>query len=221
MMINYILAFLTASFMVLSNLVNKELQDDYEVRTHKSWLRLTTIAWLLGGIDGCVAAYLTNQYGQQSDIMPLTILGSIITYLAVQTLYTDINILQGDRWTLRLGYSLSIILSFYYIFTEYRGFMLEVELFTLVLLLLAFLILFIFSPIGASDIRALAVMFPLPMVMNTSVAVYSFFGVIVFAAVVQGVWQHEAKAKIPVPVLPFFLLPYVFFIPAFSLLAKF
>lgn len=218
MTLNIALAFFTATIMLSSNLVNKPLQENYELETGKSWFRLTLISWLLSGIDGSLAAYITQQYGNSYDIMYLTILGSVITFLAVQTLFTDISILQGDRWTLRIGYVISIALSFIYVYTEYSGPVQTVELFTLGLLLAALFILFIFSPIGASDVRALAVMFPLPMVINTGVAAYSFIGVMVFAMIVQTIWQHQAKAKIPVPVLPFFLLPYVFFIPTFSVL---
>lgn len=218
MTINIALAFFTATIMVASNIVNKPLQERYELETGKSWFTLTMLSWLFAGVDGSIAAYITQQYGNSYDIMYLTILGSVITFLAVQTLFTDISILQGDRWTLRIGYLISTTLAFMYTFTEYSSGVQLAILITLGLLLFALFLLFLFSPIGASDVRALAVMFPLPMVINTGVAAYSFFGVIIFAMIVQTVWQHQAKAKIPVPVLPFFLLPYVFFIPAFSVL---
>lgn len=113
---------------------------------------------------------------------------TISTYVLVQSFFTDFRILKINRNILRVGYTAMYLLAMYNVFTN--------ELFSLnkVGLLIftgVIVFMFIFSPIGASDVRMIAVAMPFVVSIGGLSAVVLF----AFSLVLVGIGM-EIKNRI-------------------------
>lgn len=96
---------------------------------------------------------LSNNYNPQ--FLPFAV--TITAYITVQSFMTDLKIFMINRNILRVAYISMYTVSIYNIFTND---LFRINLLALVVFTILLAVIFIFSSIGASDVRAMAVALP-------------------------------------------------------------
>lgn len=211
-----------ASAMTLSNNKNYEIQQEYELLTKKSWQNLSILSVIFGIFLGTFSYYGMVASENENEAYYFAIYAAILGYSAIMSIYTDFALLKVDRYMLRLGYFFVFILSAIYTAMNYFGILRGANITELALIYATLFALFIFSPIGASDVRALAIILPFPFLVGNMMGLALFIVTTLFVAFEVWLWQHKMKmGKIPVPILPYMFLPYVIASPMFGYLINY
>lgn len=122
-----------------------------------SW-RNVIISSNVAGFLGGVLLLVISHYGNVTmNSFVYVFSGTVFSYILVQSFMTDLRILLINRNILRVAYISMYLLGLYNIFSgeQFRS-----NLFAFVTFTILIFILFMFSSIGASDIRAIAVCMP-------------------------------------------------------------
>lgn len=218
-MSNYILiAFTTSAIMMLSNTKNQDFQEKYEFTLNRHWWKLTFLSLIVGGALGSIC-YQSLVLSDRSEIaLYFDIFGAVVGYCATQSIYTDFALYEVDRYTLRIGYIITFILSIIYTFNEYFSDQRTTIFILLILSYASILGLFIFvGGVGASDIRAYAILFPFLFLVSV-LGIVTFFIMLAYVSIIVGVKQFQAHEKIHVPILPDMFLPYLIIVPLYGFL---
>lgn len=213
-----IISLIIGCIMALSNYKNWQLQDEYEITTQKSWTTLTMICVLASVALGTLSCWGTLMSSFTSEAYYFTIIGAVVGYAGVMSIYTDIPLYKVDRYMLRIGYVIVLVTSLTYALTQYAATLQLYTLYMIAFVYVALFILFLFSGVGASDIRALSIILPFLFVAHVTVGVVTFIVAIIFVSIVVHRWQRKAKEKIPVPILPYIFLPYFFILPTYGII---
>lgn len=123
------------------------------------WNRVLIYSTVAGLVSGILSSVLIVVNSLPMELNPffLPFATSVTAYITVQSLITDIRTLLINRYILRVAYISMYIISLYNVLTNelFKQNLLALIIFTTVLLLI-----FIFSSLGASDVRAIAVALP-------------------------------------------------------------
>lgn len=138
-----------------------------------NWSKVMLYSNLAGIIAGLLSTLTIFYYDMPKELNPYLIpfATTITAYITIQSLLTDLKILLINRNILRVSYIAMYIISLYNVLTNeiFRSNLSALILFTIVLLLL-----FVISPIGPSDIRAIAVALPFVISIGGYLAIQLF-----------------------------------------------
>lgn len=222
MLNSLVIALLTSSLMLLANFKNYEFKREFEFLAPISLRTLDLMSIYSGTFLGVLSYYGSIISDHQSDAIYFTILGSLIGYIAIYVSYTDFLFLKADRWTLRIGYLIVLVMNIFYTVTQYVSYSQASAITSLFIIYFLLFIIFIFSGVGASDVRAISIILPFLFIVNNTIGLLSFIIAIFYIAIVMVFWHHKVHdRRAPVPILPYLILPYVFIVPLFGLLTDY
>lgn len=158
-MITYIAGIIIALLVLgLGERLKNETKEVYVSEGH-SWSKvilLSNLFAIIGGILIIVILEYTNLPKEFApELLPFAV--TITTYITAQSFMTDLKILMINRNILRVAYISMYVISLYNVIANetFKHNWVALLLFTLLLVFI-----FIFSSIGASDVRAMAVALP-------------------------------------------------------------
>ena len=221
-----VIAFFTSALMGASNLKNFEIQKEFEFKSHISWRNLSLMSFVFGGILGTSSYYEMIASNNSSNALFFTIIGAVVGYVAIQAFYTDFQLLKVDRYTLRLGYLIVLVLSTVYTVDQFVAYTQMYFVYMLLAIYFSMIVLFLFSGVGASDVRSIAIVLPFLFVVNATVGFVSFVLVLLYISIIMVFWQRKVGRdrngkKQPVPILPYMFLPYMIIVPFYGDLINF
>lgn len=212
----------TLIVMLLSEALNKDTKNAYEnefgIGSWRSVPIYSSIAGLCGGILAATGGYI---WGEGYLFLYLANFGSVLGYISMQSIITDFPIHRVDRYMLRIGYIDTLFLTFIYLTTTYHNEALTLFALPVITTYFALYLIFIFSSIGASDVRAMIVFLPFFVAVHMSIALLSFLAVGAIIAVIMTVTKIKNKnPKYSVPILPYLTVPYLILAPLLPLLVE-
>lgn len=163
--------------MNLGELLPNETKSVY-VEKGYNWnnvLICSNVAALLGGM----LSYYTASTSDFDINFGVTLAATILSYLSIQSIMTDFRTLLINRNILRVAYISMYALTIYNLiaYDYYKVNTIMVVVFTVLLFLI-----FLFSSIGASDVRAMMVSIPYVVSIEGYIAIYMFLVVLLLIA---------------------------------------
>lgn len=184
-MITYIAGILIALLVLgLGELLKNETKEVY-VKEGYSWSKVILLSNLFAIIGGiliiAILEYTNIPKEFAPELLPFAI--TVTAYITAQSFMTDLKILMINRNILRVAYISMYAISLYNITTNemFKHNWLALLLFTLLLIFI-----FIFSSIGASDVRAMAVALPYVLSIGGYDAIGLFVISLLFVAAAMG-----------------------------------
>lgn len=162
----YLLSAVIAVALLLlgENIKPNDTKVEYLKRGY-NWNNVLIVSSVSGLAVGLVSAWLTFQADLPSELNPylLPFVTAIVGYITAQSMLTDFRTFMINRSILRVAYILSYLAAILNIVTSdlLRPNWLTLSVFTIVLI-----VLFFIAPIGASDIRMMAVGIPYSISIN-------------------------------------------------------
>lgn len=187
----YVLSAVIAVALLLlgENIKPNDTKVEYVKRGY-NWNNVLIVSSVSGLAMGLVSAWLTFQADLPPELNPyfLPFVTSIVGYITAQSILTDFKILLINRNILRVAYVLSYIVALLNIVTSewLRPNWLTLSVFTITLI-----VLFFIAPIGASDIRMMAVGIPYSISINGMDGI--FLLAITLIIVAAGMAIHRLK----------------------------
>lgn len=217
-----IILLVTLYFLTRSEKFNFEIKRDYEdIFGWGSWRKnvygYSVIGSLMGGFLAGYGAYI---WSQNFYFYYFVSFGAVMGYIATQSILTDPSLHQVDRYMLRISYVITGFLTLLLILNSYQN-MSAILAFAAPVLstYLGLFILFLFSGIGASDIRAIVVFLPFLEAVHMPTAFISLVAVTVFITIFMTVKKVQTKnPRLAVPILPYLTVPYVIISPIIPLI---
>lgn len=161
--------------------LKNETRLEYESKGY-NWSKVILYSNLISIIAGLFVALCLHLLDAPKEINPYIVPAAttISTYVLVQSFFTDFRILKINRKILRVSYFVM------YLFALYNVFFVEMFehnknglwIFTGVIILI-----FILSPIGASDVRMIAVSLPYIVSLGGVDAIFIFAVSLIFVAI--------------------------------------
>lgn len=182
----YFVAVIVAlALLAFGETLKNETKDEYVERGY-SWSKVLIYSNLFAIIGGISSIWVINYTGLGKEWNPsLIVFGSTISsYITLQSFMTDLRILKINRKILRVSYLTMYGLSLYNVITveEFRQNWIALLVFTLLLIGI-----FIFSSIGASDVRAIAVGMPFVISMGGFTGIQMFTVTLLLVALGMGI----------------------------------
>lgn len=150
--------FVALAILGVGETLKNDTKNTYKAKGY-SWRNVVLFSNLAGLIGGLLVLIVTEQSNISAELNPASTVfaGTVFAYILIQSFMTDLRILLINRKILRVAYITMYILALYNIFTveAYKVNWLALVVYTFVLFGL-----FLFSSIGASDVRAMAVCIP-------------------------------------------------------------
>lgn len=144
--------------LFLGELLKNETKEEY-VKKGYSWAKVLVFSNLFAILSGLFTAYfiMNSNKLEELNLYLIPFATTIISYITIQSYMTDMKILMINRNILRVAYVSMFGVTIYNLVSNdiFKSNTIPVLLFTGIIVLL-----FIFSSIGASDIRAIAVALP-------------------------------------------------------------
>lgn len=214
-----IIIIFTVAIMLLSETMNNDTKNYYEKEFGiGSWRNIpfySSVAGILGGILAAIGGYI---WGEGYLFFYLANFGTVLGYISMQSVITDFPIHKVDRYMLRIGYIDTFFLTFIYLFTTYQGQSFSFFSIPVITTYFALYLIFIFSNIGASDVRAIIVFLPFFVAVHMMIALLSFLAVGFIIAVIMTFAKIKRKnPKYSVPILPYLTIPYLILAPLLPL----
>lgn len=168
---SYILSIVIGvALMNLGELLPNETKKVYIDKGY-SWNNVLIYSNLAAVIGGSLSLFMILRAELSMDIGQASVpfAATIISYITIQSLMTDIRTLLINRNILRVAYVSMYILTIYNLiaYDTFKVNTYMVAVFTVVLLLI-----FLFSSIGASDVRAMMVAIPYASSIGGYIAIY-------------------------------------------------
>lgn len=216
--------FVVVMMSITSLTFNKTLIFEYnginEQNRKSTWnnLVLKSAIWgiLLGLLSVAILLYTSSKVS-----LSIVLMSTVIGYALRQTVTTDFFLHKGDRYMLRMGYIIAFCGILDKVFTEYTNYIeAQLVIYMAIVTYVALIILFIFSNVGASDIRGYMIVLPFTLAYNIKLGLTFFILINIFIIIEMTAQQVKAKKKIRIPILPYILLPYAAFIPLLPLITK-
>lgn len=165
-----------------------------EVYTEKGHNWKTMLIWsnITAVFLGALSVYLvtSKQLPNYTATLPFAV--AITSYISVQSLFTDLRTTLINRNILRVAYLSMYVLALYNIFTNSP---LRENLAALISFTVLLIVLFIFSPIGASDIRAIAVGLPFSLSIGGYFSLYLLLVSLIAAAIFVAIRREREVLK--------------------------
>lgn len=212
----------TLVIMLFSEVLNKGTRGTYEEKFgFGSWKNVPFYSALAGLLSGILAATGGYVWGEGYLFLYLANLGTVIGYISMQSIITDFPIHKVDRYMLRIGYIDTFFLTFIYLFTTYQGAAFNLFATPVMTTYIALFLIFMYSNIGASDIRAVVMFLPFFVAVHMTVALLSFLVVGIMIAVIMSITKIRLKdPTYAVPILPYLTVPYMILTPFLPLLVE-
>lgn len=221
MLTYFVISLYVSLAMSFANLLNSRFRADYEKQyslgmTNVNWSTLTLLSMIFGTVFGTFTAYCMQLSNLPQNIIYFNILGAVIGYISTQAYYQDFLFSRVDSWVLRIGYLIVLILSTAYTFTQFKGFSFFVALYMLIFLYLSLILVFLFSTVGASDVRGLAILLPFMFVVNNTLGLFAFVLSLVYSSIFLSLYHKKHGKRTSMPVLPYIIFPYLIIIPLYG-----
>lgn len=213
----------TVFLLYLTGGFNRETKNAYEDKFGPmSWKPIPGLSVKWGLLSGLAAGVGGYGWGNGQYFVFLCSFGATLGFVSMQAWLTDNGIHKVDRYMLRVGYLITLGLTGVYLYERYKvPEVLIVNAIPVVLTYIGIVLLFLFSSIGPSDIRAIAVFLPLIVAFNPIFAAISFIVVLIFVGALVSYKQKISNdPKLAVPILPYLTMPYMVIAPFLPLLAK-
>lgn len=172
MVYNFIAILLALVMLIAGEKLKNETKTIY-IKEGYSWSKVLIYSSFSALIGGLLSLFLIEIYSIPEHIESyLIVFGvTVASYITTQSFMTDLRVLLINRNILRVAYISMYLIGVYNIaFNEsFRGNLVPFIAFTVLLI-----ILFLFSSIGASDIRAIAVLMPFVVSIGGFFAVQLF-----------------------------------------------
>lgn len=208
------------AIMLLSEIFNTDTKNSYEEKYGKgSWKNVLIGSIFFGVVSGYLSGLGAGFSADKYLMLYLANFGTIVGYVSYQSIITDPALHKVDRYMLRIGYIDSLFLTILYLFKMYgNGEALLAFSIPIILIYVVLIVMFIFSSIGPSDVRAIAVFLPFIAAVNLSLSLFSLLIVTVITMIFMTYKKHkEHNPKYAVPILPTLMVPYMFLVPIFPL----
>lgn len=184
-MIQYIIGVILALVLLaLGEKMENETKDVYVDKGH-SWSKVILYSNLVAIIGGSLMIGILNYTSIPDKFNPelLPFAVTITAYITAQSFMTDLKILMINRNILRVAYISMYAISLYNIIENeiFRQNWVALTLFTILLMGI-----FMFSSIGASDVRAIAVALPFVISIGGYDAIVLFVITLLMVSVVMG-----------------------------------
>ena len=147
----------------------------------------SSISAIIGGILSTIIILKTGMPRKLNPFL-LPFAMSVTTYITVQSLMTDLRIKLINRFVLRIAHISMYFISIYNIATNE---LFNQNLLALVAFTTALIIIFLFVPIGASDVRALAVVLP----YTISIGGYLAIRMLIVTLIVVALFMYIHRRK--------------------------
>lgn len=167
---------------------DKYIKDGY------SWNKViiySNLAALVGGLTSTITIITTNMTGTLNPVF-LPFATAITAYITVQSVMTDLKTLLINRNILRVAYVSMYIISVYNVTTND---LFKINMMALVTFTAALIFIFIFSSIGASDVRAIAVALPYVISVGGYIAIQMLIATLFVVAVVMFIKRQSSVKK--------------------------
>lgn len=167
--------------LALGELLKNQTKEKY-IEEGYSWKGVLFWSNLLSIPLGLITAFVVMNHPKLEElnlhVIPFAV--TIVAYITVQSYKTDMKILMINRNILRVAYLSMYVATVYNLISNdlFRANVLPVGLFTVLIG-----ILFIFSSIGASDIRAIAVALPFVVSIGGFDAIIMFIYTLIAVAI--------------------------------------
>ena len=145
------------------------------------WNKVIIYSNLMAILAGALSTFVILKTNMPSELNSflLPFATTITTYITIQSIMTDLKVLLINRYILRVAYISMYAISIYNIATND---LFKYNLMALVVFTVALVIIFIFVPIGASDVRALAVALPYTISIGGYLGIQMLIGTLVLVA---------------------------------------
>lgn len=213
-----------AGLVLLVNSVYRKPDSEWfnESKSSKKWRSINLLSFIISVVFGTLTQFTMQDFFPTDFKIISGVFSTLLTYISVQSLFTDFYDRRVDRKGLRIACLISLFLGFYLIVQND-----PIYIFLYVFyLILAISTLFFISPstkepfIGQSDSRAiiLVVLSAFP-VLGISYFNMAAFGVVLLV-LLYGVFLSFKlkdfniffKNKVSMPMVPFILIPYAVFV---------
>lgn len=216
-----IVILVTLGLLAMSERVNSGVKDEYVKEFGpNSWDKVFLYSLLMGAASGSASAIGGFLWNESFLFYYLACYGTVIGYIGMQAIITDPALHKVDRYMLRIGYVITGTLTVMLLIQSYPNPQ-ALKFFSLPILLtyVVLFLMFLFSNIGASDIRAIIVFLPFLEAAHMSLALITFFFVaaLTMAFMMYKKWRTN-DLSYAVPILPVLMVPYIFITPIFPLL---
>lgn len=184
-MIQYIIGVLLALVLLaLGEQMKNETKDVY-VEKGYSWSKVIFYSNLVAIIGGSLMIGILSYTSIPDKLNPglLPFAATITAYITAQSFMTDLKILMINRNILRVAYLSMYAMSLYNVIENdiFRQNWIALALFTGLLMGI-----FIFSSIGASDVRAIAVALPFVISIGGYDAIMLFIATLLLVSIIMG-----------------------------------
>lgn len=212
----------TLILLSMSEGMNYRVRDNYEDKFGvDSWRPVYINSLIIGAMSGVITVIGSNILSTGQITLYLANFGTIVGYIGMQSIYTDLSIKQVDRWVLRIGYLDVFVITLIYMFSMFSGNALRAASMPIIGLYFGLAIIFLFNAIGSSDVRTFAIILPFMLVVNIPVGIISFIIVIAIAAIAMFIKKVKAKDPLlKIPIIPYLIVPYIFLMPFMELLLE-
>lgn len=154
------------------------------------WNKVLVFSNSVAIIAGVFSSAILVYKGTPQELNPffLPFATTVTAYITAQSLMTDLKVLLINRYILRVAYLAMYVISIYNIRTNdlFAGNAKALVIFTLVLFFI-----FMFIPIGASDVRSLAVAMPYTLSIGGYLGIELLIVTLLLTAL--GMWIHRRK----------------------------
>ena len=190
-MIVYLISTAIALAVLLlgEKLLPNETKEVYKEKSY-DWNKVIIYSSIAGLAGGLLSTLVIIKTGMPSELNPflLPFATTITAYITTQSLMTDLKVLLINRFILRVAYISMYLISIYNIATNQ---FFSQNMLALVIFTIALVIIFIFVPIGASDVRALAVALP----YTISIGGYLGIQMLIFTLFVVAFFMYLHRRK--------------------------
>lgn len=207
--------------LLYSELLNSEIKNTYELNFGmNSWHSVRQNSIIVGICSGITAGIGSYIWNDGHYFYYLVNISTLLGYISMQAIMTDYSLHKVDRYLLRIAYIDTFLITTYSLLSQYKDLeALKMYATPVVVTYIALIILFFFSSIGPSDIRAMFVFLPYIVSINVDIAGISFIVVGLAIAIIMQVKKVKSKNKAqPIPILPYLTIPYIVLIPFIPLI---
>lgn len=171
--------------MYAGELIKNETKEEYVERGY-NWNIVLFSSSLSGVIGGLFAIFALNvnivNHSWNPYFLPFAI--TVASYITVQSFMTDFKILKINRQLLRFGYIPMYAISVYNVLTSS---VMKTNGLALIIFTGLLILIFIFSSIGASDVRAMTVLLPYVISIGGFIAIIFFSIVLLIVSFGMGI----------------------------------
>lgn len=213
----------TLIMLSMSEMANYRVKDVYQENFGiGSWRAVYRNSVIIGGLSGAISTIGTNLLSNGYLTPYLAVFGTIVGYIGMQSIHTDLSLNLMDRVALRIGYGIVFVMTIIYLIQTYNGLALQVFSVPVILLYFGLFLIFLFSTIGTSDVRTFAIIIPFTQAVNMSAGLLLFGVVIIVASI--GMFLKKVRSKnwtMKIPIIPYLIVPYILFSPLYGLFLEY